>query len=78
MNADGSGIRQLTNDTAIDFSPDWSPDGKKIAFRSHHDGLADIYVINVDGSNLRNLINRLTPCQVRNREFLITRSFQLN
>jgi Tol biopolymer transport system component len=52
MNADGSGVTRLTDDTAIDYSPDWSPDGKVIAFRSHHDGAADIYVINVDGTGM--------------------------
>jgi Tol biopolymer transport system component len=63
MAADGSQVRRLTrpepggltNDTAIDYSPAWSPDGTRIAFRSHHNGPADIYVINVDGSGLLNL-----------------------
>ena len=55
MNADGSGVTRLTNDAYLDYSPDWSPDGQMIAFRSHHDGPADIYVINVDGSGVTNL-----------------------
>jgi Tol biopolymer transport system component len=32
VNADGSGMRQLTNDEYGDLQPAWSPDGKKIAF----------------------------------------------
>ncbi len=32
INADGSGLRRLTNDKAADLHPVWSPDGKSIAF----------------------------------------------
>jgi len=41
---------RLTNDAYLDYAPDWSPDGLKIAYRSDRDGESDIYVINVDGS----------------------------
>ena len=34
MNADGSNQRNVTNHPAEDVLPDWSPDGKKIAFVS--------------------------------------------
>ena len=58
-----SGIQRLTRDTAMEYSPDWSPDGKKIVFRSDQDGPGDIYVIDVDpltgtgGTDLKNLTN---------------------
>ena len=32
VNADGSGLRRLTNDQYADLHPAWSPDGKSIAF----------------------------------------------
>jgi Tol biopolymer transport system component len=32
INADGSGLRQLTRDGPSDFDPAWSPDGSSIAF----------------------------------------------
>ena len=49
MNADGSGQRELLDAPASD--PDWSPDGKKIAFsKSTPGGLSSIYVMNADGS----------------------------
>jgi hypothetical protein len=32
VNADGSNLRQLTNDEYADLQPSWSPDGTKIAF----------------------------------------------
>ena len=46
MNADGTGQRRLTTNAAVDSSPDWSPDGSKIAFASKRTGNGDIYVIN--------------------------------
>ena len=35
--------------------PDWSPDGRKLAFTSHRDGDSDIWVVDADGNNLHNL-----------------------
>jgi Tol biopolymer transport system component len=55
MNADGSGIRELTHDARQNAEPAWSPDGRRIAFVSRRDGNADIYVMNADGSGKRNL-----------------------
>lgn len=50
MNVDGSGLTQLTTNTAHDECPAVSPDGKKIAFLSYRDGNSEIYVMNADGS----------------------------
>ncbi|MCC7451276.1 MAG: PD40 domain-containing protein [Anaerolineae bacterium] len=55
MNADGSSLRNLTNNTADDFSASWSPDGNHILFVSKRDGNLEIYVMDTDGSNPRNL-----------------------
>ena len=55
MNADGSGTRKLTHNAAYNAEPAWSPDGRKIAFRSTRNGNRDIYVMNADGSGKRNL-----------------------
>ena len=58
MNADGSGLRRLTNNgcgTSNMFAPAWSPDGTRIVFYSDCD--AGIYLINADGSGLVRLAN---------------------
>jgi TolB protein len=39
------------------YLPVFSPDGTRIAFMSTRDGQAEIYVMNVDGSNLRRITN---------------------
>jgi dipeptidyl aminopeptidase/acylaminoacyl peptidase len=55
MNADGTGVKQLTKNSALDAYPSWSPDGAKIAFTSNRDGDFDVYVMNVNGSDQTNI-----------------------
>ena len=43
MNADGSNQRNLTNNLAEDNEPNWSPDGRKIAFTSDRTGSNEVY-----------------------------------
>ena len=57
MMADGSNQRRLTNNGADDLTPDWSPDGRRIAFVSHVYGQSEIFVMNADGSQQRRLTN---------------------
>ncbi len=47
VNADGSGIRRLTDGAGGDTSPRWSPDGQQIAFSRS----GTLMVMNADGSN---------------------------
>ena len=54
MNADGTNQRRLTDFTKLGIGavqPAWSPDGKRIVFKSRVKRI-DIYVINVDGTGL--------------------------
>lgn len=56
MNANGTGLRRITG-TGGDKYPEWSPDGKWIAF-SRYDGESDafhLYLVRPDGSYLRRL-----------------------
>ncbi len=55
MNADGTGLINLTQNKASDFLPAFSPDGTKIAFVSNREGNHEIYVMSVDGTNLTRL-----------------------
>ena len=57
MNADGSNQINITNNSAYDSVPCFSPDGTKIAFVSLRDGNAEIYIMNADGSNQTRLTN---------------------
>lgn len=52
INADGTGLRQLTADTAIDRMPHWSPDGNWIACFSDRDGRLEVWTVRPDGSDL--------------------------
>ena len=52
---DGSGLVQLTSNSAWDTDPSWSADGARLAFSSNRDGDDDIYVMGADGSSVINL-----------------------
>jgi Tol biopolymer transport system component/DNA-binding winged helix-turn-helix (wHTH) protein len=47
--------RNVTNSSSFNSDPTFSPDGKRLAFVSDRDGNAEIYSINIDGTDLRRL-----------------------
>ena len=49
---DGSDLRRLTDDVAIDRWPVWSPDGRELAFYSNRGGDFQIWTVRPDGSRL--------------------------
>jgi Tol biopolymer transport system component len=51
IRTDGTGLRQLTAGPYYNVSPDFSPDGRYIAFVSHQLREQNIYRMNADGSN---------------------------
>ena len=54
MNADGSGLQQLTTTRGGDRIPAWSPDGSKIVFMKASFN-PDLYVMNANGTNVLRL-----------------------
>ena len=60
MNADGTNANNLSGNAAVDAEPNWSPDGSKLVFASDRDGGdADVYVMDIDGSNVVRLTTEL-------------------
>jgi TolB protein len=58
MHPDGSGAVNLTPDSpGSDGFADFSGDGRQIVFRSGRTGNFDVYLMNSDGTNVRNLTN---------------------
>jgi eukaryotic-like serine/threonine-protein kinase len=55
INADGTGLQQLTDAAHIHRAARWSPDGERIAFYSDRTGAYEIWSVRRDGSDLRQL-----------------------
>ncbi len=53
VDIEGGQAKALTQDFAWDLQPAVSPDGSKIAFISDRDGISNVWVMNIDGSNLK-------------------------
>lgn len=54
VNPGNGSLTQLTNHNSDAF-PVWSPNGKRLLFRSERDGNEEVYVVNSDGTGLINL-----------------------
>lgn len=52
---DGSKRRRLTNNSSLEASPTWSPDGQRLVFTSDQAGRPQLYEIAVAGGSMRRL-----------------------
>jgi dipeptidyl aminopeptidase/acylaminoacyl peptidase len=54
VRSDGNDVRNITNHSASDVNPAWSPDGKRIAFQSDRNSeyYSQIFLMEADGSNV--------------------------
>ena len=55
VNADGSGLKKVSDDggkLVHQDWPSWSPDGRRFAFSSNHEGNQEIYTAAADGSDI--------------------------
>lgn len=57
IRADGTDAVNLTNNSSDDYSPMWSPDGRRILYVSRRGGNQEIYVMDADGQNPTRLTN---------------------
>lgn len=57
MNADGSGIRNLSRHPHEDFNPQWAADGRRIVFVSLRSGTSQLFEVAVEGGETRRLTN---------------------
>src|SRR6266545_3976828 len=75
VDADGKNFKRLTEGNKyVEFrlspkdshgstdGPDVSPDGKRVAFIALKDGVPRVFVVNIDGTNKRQVTARKTPC----------------
>jgi Tol biopolymer transport system component len=55
VGVDGSGFARITENRYWDLYPCWSPNGSQVAFLTWRDAGLDIYVVDADGDNKREL-----------------------
>ncbi|HWH03211.1 MAG TPA: Ig-like domain-containing protein [Gemmatimonadales bacterium] len=54
-------LRRVTNDSGPEVEPAFSSDGSRIVFVSTRDGIAQLYLMDADGTNRLRLTNRQQP-----------------
>jgi TolB protein len=48
-------VVQLTNGPGSNESPAWAPDGRHLAFQSNRTGRFEVYTMNIDGSEVKQI-----------------------
>jgi Tol biopolymer transport system component len=60
---EGGAAEAIVVSTAMETHPQFSPDGKKIAFQSDRSGMSEIWLANTDGSHASQLTSRIGVLQ---------------
>ncbi len=60
---EGGPAKRLTDEIYEIAQPDWSPDGKSIAFQSYRDGNFHVWTIGADGRGLKQLTKGVFDCR---------------
>jgi len=55
MDYDGSRLKQVTHNGALNLSPAWSPDGQQLVFTSFQEGVPRLYLLDRSGNQTRPL-----------------------
>jgi Tol biopolymer transport system component len=55
MDADGVNPQNITNNRSKDLDPRWSPDGKQFIFTSERNGAGDIFLMDINGENQKQI-----------------------
>src|SRR2546425_10643852 len=55
MNADGTGVTQLTNTTYQDDDAFWSPNGQRIAFNSFDNTVTTLHIVNMNAAETEDI-----------------------
>jgi len=58
MNIASGNARQLTPDKKAERAPEWSPDGKSLAYLSNRDGKTQVFTARADGSEAKAVTSR--------------------
>jgi TolB protein len=61
ISSDGTGLERLTQDEGDNTYPAFSPDGRKIVFDSNRTGTSQVYVMDADGNDQRQLTSDPQP-----------------
>lgn len=66
LDADGSNFISLNTGNGVDTYPEWSPDGRQIAWRKDLPSCNEVWVMDADGSHQRKLVlpAGFLPCEI--------------
>lgn len=67
---DGAGSRQLTQGVRYWGQPDWSPDGSRLAVVGWAESVSDVYVLDADGSNQRQVTQNRRGRRIQDNDWV--------